>query len=104
MKVVFHLDEEEKWPLTLVNVGNFLQEMPDATIEIVAYAAAVTLYGEKNPLPEELVGKVDFVGCGNALRKFGLDPENLPEGVRAVPSGVVEIACRQKDGYAYIRP
>ena len=47
---------------------------------------------------------VEIAVCNNALRKNGIAAEELTEGVRVVPAGVVELAERQFQGYAYIRP
>ncbi|NLB50418.1 MAG: hypothetical protein GX809_02370 [Clostridiaceae bacterium] len=104
MRVVFHIDELNKWPLLLANVTNFLATETEATVEVVAYAEAVTYYAGDEELPEALIGKVDFVACGNALRAWEIETGRLPEHVRVVPSGVVEIIHRQAEGYYYIRP
>ena len=37
MRVVFHIDEMNKWPLLLGNVKNFLFIETEATVEVVAY-------------------------------------------------------------------
>ncbi|HHU07353.1 MAG TPA: hypothetical protein GXZ59_03300 [Clostridiaceae bacterium] len=104
MHVVFHIDEMDKWKLLLANVNNFLREVDDAVIEVVAYAEAVKYYVGQEPLPENLLGRVDFVACANALRGWEIEEDSLPAHVAVVPSGVVEIARKQEEGYAYIRP
>ena len=104
MRVVFHIDELNKWPLVLGNVTNFLSVEAQATVEVVAYAEAVTYYVADKKLPEELIGKVDFVACSNALKAWEIKADLLPEHVRVVPSGVVEIIHKQAEGYYYIRP
>ena len=104
MRVVFHIDEMKKWPLLLANVANLLSAEAEATVEVVAYAEAVTYYVGDKELPEELMGKVDFVACGNALKAWEIETGRLPDRVRVVPSGVVEIIHKQAEGYYYIRP
>lgn len=104
MQVVFHVDEMSKWDLLLANVTNFLREEGEATIEVVAYAEAVNYYIGDQSLPENLIDLVDFVACANALGAWKVEPQQLPDFVRVVPSGVVEIARKQLEGYAYIRP
>ncbi|NLC88479.1 MAG: hypothetical protein GX681_00205 [Clostridiaceae bacterium] len=104
MRVVFHIDELDKWPLLLSNVRNFLKVETDAGVEVVAYAQAVLYYAGDDKLPEDLVGRVDFTACGNALNALEVDRSKLPEQVRIVPSGVVEIIRKQAEGYYYIRP
>ena len=104
MRVIFHIDELDKWPLLLSNVKNFLLAEADARVEVVAYAEAVTYYVGDKELPEKLIGKVDFVACGNALKAWEIETGLLPGYVRVVPSGVVEIIHKQAEGYYYIRP
>lgn len=108
MKVIFHVDEPEKWQLTLENVRNFLTANPEAEIEVLANSAAVRFYVQDattNDLFKELIGeKVRFAACNNALRKFGYRSGELPEAVIVVPAGVVELAERQEQGFAYIKP
>lgn len=103
MKVVFHLDEMEKWPLTLANVNNFLAADPDAEIIVLANAIAVKGFVESK---EELIAleeKVQFSACSNALTNFKIDYEQVSENVRIEP-GVYTLAKLQHEGYAYIRP
>lgn len=104
MRVVFHIDELNKWPLVLTNVKNFLALEKEATVEVVAYAEAVRYYVGDRELPVELIEKVDFVACNNALKAWQIEVQELPGHVRVVPSGVVEIVHKQKEGYYYIRP
>ncbi len=104
MRVVFHIDELNKWPLVLANVTTFLSVEAQATVEVVAYAEAVTYYVADKKLAEELIANVDFVACSNALEAWEIKTDLLPEHVRVVPSGVVEIIQKQAQGYYYIRP
>lgn len=104
MKVIFHIDEMSKWDLILKNVKNFLNEKTDATIEVLANSEAVKGY-----LDEENIKKIEelnanFVSCGNALKGNDIKKEDLTEKIKVVPAGVVELAKKQSEGYAYIRP
>ena len=38
------------------------------------------------------------------LRANQIAPQQLPDFVRVVPAGVVEIAQRQEEGFSYIKP
>lgn len=104
MKVLFHIDEAEKWQMTLANVKNFLREVPDAKITVLANGPAVKYYVQENNISIELMETVDFVACNNSIRGFEIDPATLNESIRVVPAGVVEIVRKQQEGYAYIRP
>lgn len=112
MKVIFHVDEERKWPLTLGNVKNMLAyanaHNEDYRIEILANSEAV-----KEAVKESKYGKefaqlyekgVDIALCHNALMAQGITEDMLWEGCRIVPAGVVELAQKQMEGYAYIKP
>jgi intracellular sulfur oxidation DsrE/DsrF family protein len=100
MKVIFHVDEPEKWQLALENVRNFLNAEPEAEIEVLANSAGVKFYiqgASANDLFAELVGEgVRFAACNNALRKFGYRSEDLPEALLLFRLELVELAARQK--------
>jgi intracellular sulfur oxidation DsrE/DsrF family protein len=111
MNVIFHVDDSSRWELTLGNVGNMLAH-GQATglafaIEILANGPAVRDLAQGGPLAEairSLPATVRVCACRNALRKFSLPEDGLLPGVAVVPTGVVELALRQADGYAYIKP
>lgn len=104
MKVVFHVDEEEKWPMTLANVKNFLQEEGQANLTVVANGPAVNYYAHENKIDVDLMDRVDFVACSNAMKGQNITADQLDSAIRIVNAGVVEIAKKQFEGYAYIRP
>ncbi|MDD3920994.1 MAG: DsrE family protein [Eubacteriales bacterium] len=113
MNVVFHVDETRKWPLTLHNARNLLDALGDepGAIEIVANAEAVNGYmanqGGSNLLePMRALSRagVVFAACQNALRAYTIGADALPDFVMVVPAGVLELAKRQQQGYAYIKP
>ena len=116
MKVLFHIDETEKWDLTLTNVRNMVKEYDSAgvdyQIEIVANSAAVRLcapqaYGH-NALASAMADwcgkRVHLAACANALAANQIPADQLPPFVRVVPSGVVELAQKQAEGFVYLKP
>nr|WP_122013186.1 DsrE family protein [Maliibacterium massiliense] len=112
MKVLYHVDERERWGMLLGNVANMLayakeQGTPFA-IEVVANGPAVQdLVAQQSALEDRLAqicAQARICACNNALGMFGIAPETLYSFVRVVPAGVVEIAARQQEGYAYIKP
>ncbi len=109
LKVLFHVDEEVMWNLALKNVQNFVDEIADGNmifIEVVANGDAINAYiniNEQRKI-EKLRGKVRFVACKKSLRTNGISENMLPYFVEIVPSGVVEIAKREEEGYRYIKP
>lgn len=111
MKVIYHVDEREKWNLTLTNVSNMLtvykQEGVDYQIEVLANSIAVKDYAEdeyKDKMKDLADEGVEFAACANALRSNQIDESSLHSFVHAVPAGVVELAKRQSEGFAYIKP
>lgn len=113
MKVVFHVDERNRWGMVLANVTNmagYYREAGEAyEIEVVANGAAVADYvtAKENPYQEPMetlasMG-VTFAACANALRGQQIPESGLFPFVTVVPAGVVELARRQAEGFAYIR-
>lgn len=112
-KVIFHVDECARFELAAGNIHNMCsfyrgREIP-VVIELLLNAEAVRAAVADAPEAErcrELLREegVVIAVCNNALMKNGFAPEELTEGVRVVPAGVVELAERQFEGYAYIRP
>lgn len=112
IKVIYHIDEREKWSLCLGNVENMLayyqQHNLSYQIEVLANSVAVkdylktSLYASK--IKELSMNNVQFAACHNALRGQGIELDELLEEVVVVDAGVVELALRQSEGYGYIKP
>lgn len=112
MKVIYHIDEREKWLLCLGNVENmvtYYQHNKIAyQIEVLANSEAVkdylktSLYASK--IKELSLKTVQFVACHNALRGQNIELKELLDEIVVVDAGVVELALRQKEGYGYIKP
>ncbi|MDD3226887.1 MAG: DsrE family protein [Tissierellia bacterium] len=112
-KVIFHIDEIDKWKLLLGNVGNLLNGIDNENlhIEVLANSEAVKYYGTKQNLDtdintmESLNNKgVKFVACNNALMAYNIKKDDIIHFVDIVPAGVVELVIKQSNGYAYIKP
>jgi len=127
LKVLFHVNEPERWQRTLLNASNFIKDVgqENADIEVVANGAAVSAYvdncqiagsdcktaascgkasGELHEEMKKLAKMgVRFVACRNALGMHSLDENMLPPFITVVPAGITEIAKKQAEGYAYIK-
>ena len=115
MNVLFHIDESEKWEMVLKNVENMLVYYQDTdeelAIEIVANGIAVVELKE-DPFRSELYKTmgglfkqgVKILACRNALQGNQIAETELLSFVRVVSAGVVELAVKQTEGYAYIKP
>ena len=111
-KVVFHIDEMSKWELLLNNVQNLLNVLGQDGVQtaVLANSEAVAFY--ESETSSEAFGRmrrlaglgVSFLACSIALRGMKISPERLPDCVRIVPSGVVELVGLQERGYAYVKP
>ncbi|QEN06856.1 hypothetical protein EXM22_02175 [Oceanispirochaeta crateris] len=111
MKVVFHIDENDKWNLLLSNVKNLINELSDKTfeIEIVANSVAVKEYLIKNSLfskeLKDLSEKgIHICACLNSLKGMQIEQDDIFEFITIVPAGVKELIDKQLCGYAYIKP
>ena len=51
-----------------------------------------------------LTGGMSMGACQITMRRQSIKPEELIEGLRLFPSGVVRVMELQEKGYAYIRP
>lgn len=130
LKVLFHVNEPERWQRTLLNIINFLNDVgqENVDIEVVANGAAVSAYANANKcqiaessseiehscgiasgdLLEQMnkltkMG-VRFVACRNSLRMKSLDEKMIYSYVTVVSAGITEIVKKQAEGYAYIKP
>ncbi|HKJ71325.1 MAG TPA: DsrE family protein [Gammaproteobacteria bacterium] len=110
--VVFQIDQGNGFTQRIVlnNVSNMLKHYgPDLIqIEVVAYGPGLRLLFEDNPNSKRIKGLVKqgvtFSACANTMNKMKKKMDDLVDGARKVPGGVVQIMERQEQGWAYIRP
>lgn len=111
-KVIFHVDELDKWSLALRNAMNLIKYCEETgeeyDVEVLANAAAVKELAQTSPHGDSIKAlsekNVAFVACQNALKGNDMDEKELFPFVSTVPAGVVELIVKQNEGYAYIRP
>ena len=128
LEVLFHVNESGRWQIVLVNIANFLNDVGqgNADIEVVANGEAVSIFGNRcllaggegqgascgttanGSLVEQMkklseMG-VNFIACRNALKGQSIEEDSLPNFLTVVPAGITEIARKQAEGYAYIKP
>lgn len=110
-KVLFHVSDNEVWPKALTNIVNFLKDVDQAEVEVVANAAGVKAYFETETKQEllEQMGKLAqqgilFTACRNALKAHALEEVKLPVFVQGVPGGITELVKKQAEGFIYIKP
>ena len=113
-KAVLHIDELDKWRLTLTNAKNLIEDvgLENIVLEIVANAAAVQIFDSIDKDREELSKRmkelsnnnVKIIACRNALRANAIHEELLPDFVTVVPAGITRIVTKQTEGYSYVKP
>jgi len=128
MKVLFHVNEPERWQRTLLNIINFLNDagQENVDVKVIANGAAVSVYTNKCQISEansetanscgitsgDLLEQINnltkigvkFVACRNSLRMNSLDENMIQSYVTVVAAGITEIVKKQAEGYAYIMP
>jgi uncharacterized protein len=116
VKVVYHNNEDvDHAPQMIRNIRNHLTADPTAKIVVVSHAAGINFLlrdaKDKNGNPfevavQDLASKgVEFRACEITLKSRNIDPKQLIEEAKLVPSGVAEVSRLQfKEGYAYLKP
>jgi len=116
VKVVYHMNEDvDHAPQMLRNVRNHINADPKAKIVVVAHAAGIDFLlrdaKDRNGNPfevtvQDLVSRgVEFRACEYTLRSRNIDPKNVIEEAKLVPSGVAEVARLQaQEGFVYLKP
>jgi intracellular sulfur oxidation DsrE/DsrF family protein len=110
-RAVFQVSDADpaKWNLTLANVANAQESLGKeaADIEIVAFGPGIDMLKKDSPVAprvaEALHNGVRIVACQNSMRSRKLTPADMLPDIGYVPSGVVEIMQREREGYAYLR-
>lgn len=109
-KVVFHIDEPEKWPHTLSNITNLLDygKVNQETYEIVVLVNGDAITGY---LDETLINSIEqfneegigFHACNNSMNSHHVKATDLPENVEIVSAGVADLVSLQEQGFAYVK-
>lgn len=109
--VVLQVSEEDPaiWRQALNNAMNVQQDLgQNAQIEIVAHGPGLKMLSRNSSVSNRLTtasGKgISLVACGSTMKKAGMTARDLHPLVRVVPSGVLEIIQKQKQGWAYVKP
>jgi intracellular sulfur oxidation DsrE/DsrF family protein len=131
VKVVYHADfaDPRRFSAMLTSINNMVtyyqNELIDYDVRIVFVAHGIRFVTDDKlmdtPFQEDAemaerrannAGRLDALCsvqgvklelCDITRAQVGLDPSKLYEGVEAVPSGVVQIADLQRQGFAYIK-
>ncbi|MBF0606025.1 MAG: DsrE family protein [Candidatus Magnetobacterium sp. LHC-1] len=115
LKVIFHVNEPDRWEVALGNVTNLLRDVsPDmAEVRVLANGPSISAFADEAKLSTMQglaeVG-VKFLACRNSLNKLGcagevcITVDNLPPYIGVVPAGITELIKSQTEGFAYVKP
>ncbi|MGI2259079.1 DsrE family protein [Shewanella sp. GXUN23E] len=112
LKIIFHVNENDQWHRAINNISNLLKLEERIEIELLVHGEAIG-----NLLKPKIGGSLDIAVlqqlekqggsvavCHNTMTKQGLDAGDLYDGAVIVPAGVYELALKQQQGFAYIKP
>jgi len=115
-KIVYHLSDPEKTKFVLSNIQNHINGVGGwghiEALELVVIGPALKNFVTKTMDPEiqqaleRLQGQgVVFGACGNTMKAFNINLEQLPTKTEYLPQGGgVRLMELQEQGYVYIRP
>ena len=109
-KLVFHINENDRWPFTLRSVRNFIRDSEGNKAVVVANGGAVRSFSQLEADPNRMARirgleaeGVGFVVCNIALEERQVKRDMIPDYVQVAPAGIVEIARLQAEGYGYVK-
>jgi intracellular sulfur oxidation DsrE/DsrF family protein len=109
-KILIHISDRDKWRFVLGQVDSFVDiestESPKVILVADGFAVGVCIACDRL-LRQQMTDFVDkgfrIVACVDSLRLLNMRPENLPEFIGAVPSGMGEVIRLKSQGYQYIK-
>lgn len=99
-----------KWNLALNNAKNIQEAIgkDKVEVEIVAYGPGIDMLKFESEvgsrIDKALADGVKVMACENTMKNMKLSKPDMLSTIGYVPSGVVEIMRKEKDGWSYIRP
>jgi len=111
-KLVIQVSDADagKWNLALNNAKNVQQAYgaDKVDVEIVTYGPGIGMLkldsSIANRIDESKKAGIAIVACQNTMKNMKLTNDDMLPNTSYVPSGVVELMNKQREGYAYIRP
>ena len=111
-KVIFQVSDNDpkKWNLALNNAKNVQEDLgkEKVDIEIVAYGPGLPMLQLDSEVggrvKDALENGVKIVACENTMNKQKLTRADMLPNLAYAKAGVVELAQKQGEGYAYIKP
>ena len=112
MQLVIQVSDNDaaKWNLALNNARNIQSELgrANADIEIIVYGPGIAMLKMDSPVAvrvaEAGASGVKMVACQNTMATQKLSRDDMLPDIAYAKAGVLELAQRQRQGWAYIRP
>ncbi|WKN30214.1 DsrE family protein [Porifericola rhodea] len=87
---------------------NIKAALPNAEIKVVVHSQGLEMLVEsrskvRQHIEELSRQQLSFIVCENTMSRQKVSQEDLIKGVATVPSGLVEIILKQKEGWSYIK-
>lgn len=111
-KVIFHIDELNKWNLLLKDVSILLDASSIEKFYIVVLATSEAVkYYEPNKILEADINfmknlnnkGVKFVACNNSLMTYNINKDNIINFIEITQIGTLELINKQSEGYIYLK-
>ena len=99
-----------KWNQALNNAQEAQQVLgkENVNIEIVTFGPGINMYKKESVVGPRLEqaqqNGVKLYACGNTMKALKINKEDLHPSVDIVKAGLIEVANKQQEGYAYVKP
>lgn len=111
-RMVFQVTEDDgkKWMGILGNIHNIQADLGKTNVAIALVAIGPGLdmlladSVAANGVQDALADGVEFIACENTMKARKIKRDDLIEGIGYARAGYVELARRQQQGWAYLRP
>lgn len=103
-------NDEGKWNLALNNARNLQTAFGahNVDIEIVVYGPGIGMLKAESTVGNRILDAgtsgVKVIACENTMKAQKLGKDDMLANIGYVPAGVAQIAERQQQGWAYLRP
>ena len=99
-----------KWNQALNNAQEAQQVLgkENVNIEIVTFGPGINMYKKESVVGPRLEqaqqNGVKLYACGNTMKALKINKEDLHPSVEVVKAELIEVANKQQEGYAYVKP
>jgi intracellular sulfur oxidation DsrE/DsrF family protein len=94
---------------TIRHINFMVDKEPGSNMDVVVYGGSLNMVLKEKSSVDEVLQRliknenVNFKVCHTTMKRHGVTPEMLMEGVQIVANPLKEIYKRQKQGWGYIK-